>query len=369
MQQVLSSSAANPLGGARPDELLPATRRAGRWFERAWARVLFSALGLGFVAWLLSRVDLLLVWGELSQLLPFVPVMILLEAGRIAGEYFSTRQLSGASAKELPRRTMLQAHLMSYALSIGLPIGRLFAEGAKATLLARHIGGPRAAAVATSSHVLCLVSDATFLVTLSGLVWFLSGHSMLTYAVFTQAALSCLLAAALWVLRRAAWPAKALRRLPKAAAWATQMRRAQLPLGRQVGRAMAGLLFGRTCQVAIFLVAFAVTRTPGNSLASLVSASAGAQALNQLAGAVGDLMPAQLGVTDALFKGSAPLLGVSVETALAIAVAFHLVQLFWITVGLASPHWFGRAASASELAADLPVQVITSGRRSRERVG
>ncbi|MCA9647354.1 MAG: flippase-like domain-containing protein [Polyangiaceae bacterium] len=345
MQQVLSSSAA-------PEALLPPTRRAGRWFERAWARVLFSALGLGFVAFLLSRVDLRLVWGELTRLLPFVPLMILLESGRIAGEYFSTRQLSGASSEELPRRTMLQAHLMSYALSIGLPIGRLFAEGAKATLLARHIGGPRAAAVATSSHVLCLISDATFLVTLSALVWFLSGESLLTYAVVAQAALSCLLAAALWVLRRASWPAKALRRVPKAAAWATQMRAAQLPLGREVGRAMLGLLFGRTCQVACFLVALAVTRDGQGNVASLISASAGAQALNQLAGAVGDLMPAQLGVTDALFKGSAPLLGVSVETALAVAVAFHLVQLFWIGVGLASPYWF-RVASTSRKVTDL----------------
>ena len=50
------------------------------------------------------------------------------------------------------------------------------------------------------------LSDATFLLGLTGLVWLLSGQSLLTYALFAQAALSCLLAAALWTLRRAAWP-------------------------------------------------------------------------------------------------------------------------------------------------------------------
>ncbi|MCA9631522.1 MAG: flippase-like domain-containing protein [Myxococcales bacterium] len=350
MQQALSTTAATPLSAAavRAAAAVPASR-TGRWYERTWVRVACGAVGLGFVAWLFSRVDLRVVWGELAQLLPFLPLMILLESGRIAGEYISTRQLSRAPASELPRRTMLQAHLMSYALSIGLPIGRLFAEAAKATLLARHIGGPRAAAVATSSHVLCLISDATFLLGLTGLVWLLSGQSLLTYALFAQAALSCLLAAALWTLRRAAWPTKALRRLPKAAAWAAQMRKAQLPLGRQVGRAMLGLLFGRTCQVACFFVALLVTRDHWDGSSSLISASAGAQALNQLAGAVGDLMPAQLGVTDALFKSSAPVLGVSVETALAIAVGFHLAQLFWIAVGLLSPYYFRVAAKAEEV--------------------
>lgn len=352
MQHALSTSAGDPLGAPPQAPVVSNRTRAGRWFQRTWVRVLCSGLGLAFVTWLLSRVDLLLVWRELKNLLPFLPLMIVLEAGRIAGEYFSTRQLTGASAKQLPRRTMLQAHLMSYAFSIGLPLGRLFAEAAKATLLARHLGGPRAAAVATSSHVLCLISDATFLLTLSALVWLLSGQTLLTYVLFSQAGLSCLLAAALWVLRRAEWPAKALRRIPSAAAWAAQMRKAQLPVGRAVGRAMAGLLFGRTCQVACFLVALAVTRDHWSGLASLISASAGAQALNQLAGAVGDLVPAQLGVTDALFKGSASLLGVSAESALAVAGAFHLVQLFWIGVGFASPYWF-RAATIRPEARDI----------------
>jgi hypothetical protein len=59
-----------------------------------------------------------------------------------------------------------------------------------------------------------------------------------------------------------------------------------------------------------------------------------AQGVNAVGGALGDLIPAQVGTTDGAFTLAAPLLGLAASASIAIAVLVHLIQAFGAIAGV-----------------------------------
>jgi hypothetical protein len=66
-----------------------------------------------------------------------------------------------------------------------------------------------------------------------------------------------------------------------------------------------------------------------------------------VATSAGDLIPGQLGVTDAAFALAAPALQLSLASAVAVALLSHGVQLAWCAAGALTPLLFRAGASAN----------------------
>lgn len=306
-------------------ELAPALRRPGR--ARIAVQIALAAGGLAVIAYFVRTSDTAQLGRALARLAAWLPLVAALEGARIAVEAVGTGALYALPRERLPWRMLLRAHVVGYGIAFYMPAGRAAAEAVKAVMLAPLATPARAAAVAAANQSLALLGLAIAAV----------GCALGAASLGAEggAASLCAVAAvtgALGVLVRAAtlrlgvgW---AQRFAPKIAAFVADAR-GEVP--RWVPPVpLAMFLASRALQlagIAVLLHALGAVVSPAGALAAYGVSLVGAS--------LGDLVPGQLGATDATFSVSAGVVGLTPEAAISIALVIHVVQMAWLGIALA----------------------------------
>jgi hypothetical protein len=328
--------------------------------SRNVARLLTLAIagigGLTFVL-LLCNLGTSEVWRGLAALSAFGPALALLELGRTACELLGTRALLKTTDAQLPMLRFVRGQLLAQTLDVVMPAGRTAAEAAKATLYAPHLGLPQAAAIGAALQLACLAANA---------LWALAGYvasadvglpqplrvGLLGFTAATGGVviLVCVLAS-----------------VPRARALLGRVRFLQATLERfalllrqspkALGQAVLAQLLGRAVQaVQLALLSYGLGAAPSFASSAIL------QAVYMVGAACGELIPAQLGATDAAFVLAAPALGLTPSAAFSASLALHAVQLLMgvVTFIASAGLWWleGRVAQS----AARPVALATSSK-------
>lgn len=259
--------------------------------------------------------------------LPFVPALLLLEGVRIAADVLTLRSLYGEDAGRVPLRDWIRLHLEANAACVVLPGGRAVSEAMKVARLGPVLGRGRSAALMATQHSINMLTIAT-----TGLIAAIAaGPSVLGAALCIHAAVTFAGAVALRAsIRRAVLPKKVAALVGASPAILEDLRATARTTSWFPAGAVAAKCLNRLAQVAQFALLLAAA---GASLSAVRSFLASGVSL--LGGVLGELSLAQLGCTDGALALSAPMLSISVGSAIAIASLARFVQLTWSAVGSA----------------------------------
>lgn len=307
--------------------LTPEEDRAGaaRSITSLLLRLAPAALGVGGIVVVARWVGAHEVAATLLSALTVLPLLVTLEGSRIPVEALATRILLGDDRERVPPRVLLGAQFFWYALTVAMPGGRPVAEAWKATRLAPYCGSARAAAVAAACQAASFAADAIVASASAVACYFVAGPTLLTYLIVLVAVLGVLAAGLLAALSRSERVARIVGSITRFRDAAAAFRKAASTQSMFDPVAVALMLLARGLQIALFACLLAVTASSNSWALALVL-----QALNMLGSIAGDLVPAQLGTTDAAFALAAGPLGTPAASMAAIAILFHAAQLSWV---------------------------------------
>ena len=252
------------------------------------------------------------------------PLVLLLEVCILSCTMMALRSLYGAEAGKVPASQLLRAGLVGYAVMGLLPAGRAVAEVSRAAMLSRFVGPRLAAAAALRMQGVALLANAaTSVLCAAALLSALGPSSLLTLAIAGNFVVTAALGSAALLLGGNARVARWIGRQVAP----DQLDDAQASRGLPLS-AIGWEFTGRMVQVAqnavlVVAVGGALGLTP----------ALGSEAVHLVGVAVGELVPAQLGFTEANYTLSAAALGLPAASAVAIALLAHLAQLCWVVVG------------------------------------
>ncbi len=322
---------------------LPGSPRA-----RALGRLLLAAVGLTLIVYLVHGAGAGRVARVLWQAGPWLPAIVTLEIVQILSDVLALRSLIPNGSPDVPPATWLRSSAVAYAMMILLPAGRAAGEVARATLIARHIGAPRAARASTQLQAAYLVANAVASATaFAGVA---SGAGFRT-------ALAALLAINTTIMTLGAAALLAALSDARVGRWLDSLRRR---LTRDEGipvsvdsaarrapslRALATCCAGRGAQLAQYgIILTAIGGAP------TVQGALTAHGIHLVGATLGDALPNQLGVVDGAYRAFAPMLGLShaPERALSIAFLAHAAQLTLAGACVLAASVIGHATSRFE---------------------
>lgn len=304
-----------------------------------WRRIVFGVAGLIGLGVLVHYVGAARIAEALWSALPWVPVLLCVEGARIAVEAEATRTLYAEVDTAPPRATLMRAQLVAYWVFVVSPMGRAASEVTKATILTKHVGADRAAAVATVAQGTALLGTAIVSVACALAATLRPGAWPLAAAVWAQTAgVAAVAALLLWSIRRET-VGKGVGRL---LGWMglDEARRRHFPsvvhaLPALPWRAVLGFALSRTLDVLLFVVAIAAVSGGLDPIAGLR-----AMGVSLLGAAAVDLVPADIGLTEGAFALFHEAVGVSAPHAISLGLLFHATQICWVAVSaLASFFW------------------------------
>jgi hypothetical protein len=128
--------------------------RIGPWLR--WGLVL---LGLAAVVYFVVATGPGRVFAALASAGPYAPLLGALELGAIATDVGAFASLLGPSAARVEWRAWLRSSAAAYGCFALMPAGRTASEVARASMLAPHVGGLRAATAGALLQAAALVAD------------------------------------------------------------------------------------------------------------------------------------------------------------------------------------------------------------------
>lgn len=287
--------------------------------------IVLAIAGVAVIAYFLHTTRLADVRDALGRLAVWIPLLIALEGARIAVEAAGTRALY--QPYELPIGLLLRSHVIGYSLAFYMPAGRASAEAVKAAMLAKCATPARAAAVAAANQSLALLGLAIAAIACLVGAALIPATSRLVASLAVVAAVTGALAIVIRVatLRmRGGW---LLRFAPKIATIVDDAR-CEVPRWLPLFP-LAMFVVNRGLQ----LVSIAILLHALSGDVTLVSTLA-VGGVNLVGASLGDMVPGQLGATDATFSVSARLVGLTTAAALSIALMIHIIQMTWMAIGI-----------------------------------
>lgn len=302
-------------------EAAPVRAQASRLVTR-WLTLLMAAVGVITFALLLWNLGDAAVWRRLWSLSSLGPLLILLELGRLGCELLGTRALLTAADARVPTLRLVRGQLLAQTLDVVMPAGRTAAEAAKATVYAQHLGLPQAAAIATALQLAVLVANSCWAI--AGYVASLNAplSNALRVALLGFAAATSALVLGVCVFAASPLARKLLGRVRFVDASLQRFAALLKTAPRQLLIAVFAQLLGRSLQATqLVMLSVALGATPSIANAAIM------QAVYLVGAASGELVPAQLGTTDAAFVLAAPALGLTQVSAFSASLMLHAVQL------------------------------------------
>lgn len=302
----------------------------GRSRVRWIARLAFALFGVAALVLLVRHVGLAELGRHLRAALPWMPLLLLLEALRIVCEAASLAAVCPADARKLPLSTWISSHLSANAALIVLPGGRAVSEAIKISAFTPAVGLPRAAALVTVQHAMTMLAISVVSAPCAVAAWLVAPGSMVAIAAVIQGVV-CAVAAFALVLasRKATVPKFVANRIGTTADLARDFRAAAKSIPMVPAMSLAAKVANRALQIVqfgIMLIAVGVLATPGRAFVAETTSLVGS--------ALGELSPAQAGATDAAFALAARTLAIPMAAAVALATVSRVVQLVWALIGV-----------------------------------
>lgn len=273
------------------------------------------------VVWQAGTRDVLLGLGRSAWCLP---ELVALEAAVLACSTSALRSLYGSEAARNSARTWLKAATLGYVVSVVAPLGRAAAEGARAVILRQGVGGPRAAVAAVQMQGGALLANFIVLSAIAlGAALPLFGPGWLTGILLGAGLLTGALGASILIVRDRGRPGRIFGVFSKRGrSFGSTFDAEAGTTATGLGWALAWEIGGRALQCVQLAVALGAL---GHALSPRMTLAA--QGVTMLGAAVGDVLPAQLGATEAALTTAAASLGLTAVTASAVALLVHLAQL------------------------------------------
>jgi hypothetical protein len=313
--------------------------RAGGTFPRKHVavalRFLLAIAGLALVAYLVRDAGPARVVGVLWQAGAWLPLILALELSQFACDLIALRTILGREGwGRIPTQALARSGALAYSMMVLLPAGRAAGEVARATILSRYLGVPRAASTSTRLQAAYLSANGL----LSGAAWaVVAGRFgarsplalLLLGNVVVQAFISIGLIAIVWDVRIGRWLERIRRRvlgLREAAPPHDPAERRRLPWLAALTCTVA-----RASQVAQYGV---ILHAVGG--VATISGAFIAHGIHLIGATLGDFLPNQLGVVDGAYRAFAADVGFASEPARALSIAFlaRIGQLICASVGV-----------------------------------
>ncbi|MGO9836529.1 MAG: lysylphosphatidylglycerol synthase domain-containing protein [Polyangiaceae bacterium] len=301
---------------------------AGR---RRFARALLATLGLSLIAYLVRGAGADRVAHVLLQAGSWLPAILFLEVLQLSSDVVVLRMLLADGSSEVPPLAWVRSSAIAYAMMILVPAGRVAGEVARASVLAGHIGAPRAATASTQLQAAYLFANgALSTVACSVVCIWLGPRSTLALLLAGNAlfmtAISAGLLAILWHGRVGRWLEALRQRFTKVIGPSVA---AGPDRGRRVPwREAMVCSVSRCAQVVQYAV---ILRAVGGVVT--VRSAFVAHGIHLVGATIGDMIPNQLGVLDGAYRTFAADLGFGKDPARALSIAFvvHIAQLLCAT--------------------------------------
>jgi hypothetical protein len=289
-----------------------------RWLRltKRIARPVLLLLGIGAIVLLVRDAGPEQVLATLVGAGIWLPAILALEIGWMAMDVVALRLLYGAPARQVPASAWVRSAMMAYGIMVLLPGGRAGGEVARAAVLAPHVGGAGAAAVATRLQAATLLANTLISVPCLLAVWQGAPGSALAWMVLGNAAVTGVLGGGILLATQRAsvggWLGRRIAALASHGAKFDEALRGTTPawpaiLATTFGRALQALQYG------LMLLAVGGSLTLSSALVS--------QAIHLVGAGLGDFVPNQVGITEGAYRLFAPALGLADDPARAIGIA------------------------------------------------
>jgi hypothetical protein len=263
------------------------------------------------------------VLSDLGASVHALPAVAAIEGLMLLCTVLGLRALYGPDAARVSPRQWLRAGVMGFAVGAVFPLSRASAEATRAVVLRKSVGGARAAVAAVQMQGVALLANSlTSFIALSATLVLLGfgGFSML---LLGNGLLVGALGASILVVRHRGRPGRLLGALAKRGRqFGSDFDAAAGASRRSLVHAMAWESSARILQVLQCGVALAAVGRPSGLGRTLV-----ARGMLLVGGALGDVIPAQLGSTEATLVVGAAGLGLTAATAATLALLIHGAQL------------------------------------------
>ncbi|MGF1466986.1 MAG: lysylphosphatidylglycerol synthase domain-containing protein [Sandaracinaceae bacterium] len=290
-------------------------RRYGRW-------LLFAA-GVGAVVLLVRDAGPDQVWATLLAAGPWLPLIILCEIGFVGMDVVSLRLMLGAAGRRVPGTVWLHSGMIAYGIMVLFPAGRAGGEVARAASLSPYVGGARAAAGAALLQGATMWGNTLITIPCLVAVGLTAGlGTWLGALVGLNGLVTAVLGSAIFFGARYSRIGGFLgRRIRALGAHGTHFDRS-LRQGPSVPvRPIVAALVGRTfqsLQYGLILAAVAGSATVVGGLT--------AQAIHLVGAGLGDVVPNAAGITEMAYRIFREVLGLTMATAVSIALVHRLAQ-------------------------------------------
>ena len=297
---------------------------------RTYISLLLFSAGLAACAVLWFRLGVEEMRDAIFTLARYIPVLFLLETGRLLAEMRSTRLvLRSAGVIELPLLLLLRGQCLAHACNKLLPTGRLFGEGMKAAILSSHVAPAKALGAGGAAQIMTLLANGTLALCAAIIIMASLGawreaslfliYTLVTFSLGGGALLALRSEFLMGMLRRFAWTRKLYERLDEFAR-----------SGSRFGiNAFLWHTMGKVARVGQYAVMLAVLGDGVKLQLALV-----AESVQILGGAAGEVVPAQVGAIEGALVLAAPLLGLTGSEALSMGLIVHGTQLLFAGAAL-----------------------------------
>ena len=324
--------------------------RPGR--RKAVVHAIFAAFGIAAMALLVRSVGASALVAALRSSARWLPLLFALELGRVATEMWASRSLSASVRARVPFAELARAHVIGYAVACVMPAGRAAGEAVKAAMMSRFVGAPEAAAVGAANQSSAMLGGALAAVPCVIAAYWITGWSALTGGLLVFTIVSLAIVAAFQIAcRRRDVGGALIRRITKMEESSTSFEAAigripPVPLVATIAALTSRAFFA--IELAVLLYATAGAVGFGRTWLAL--------GVSLVGGAVGDMVPGQLGASDGAFALAAGTLGITAADGVAIAMTQHVVQLTWGVLGWTLPLVWRSPRAQSSAADGLPVE-------------
>jgi hypothetical protein len=326
------------------EEAAPPRSARRKWLSRI-GRLVLLVVGIGAIVALVSEAGPDATLHTLTDAAVFLPFVLFFEALWISMDVLALRLLLGERARDVPRAAWLRSAIMAYGVMILLPAGRAGGEVIRASILAPHVGGPRAAAIATRLQgatlfantlisIPCWIAVAVALDAGQPLAWLLVVNGVAT------AILGTLIVFASRFSRVGGFLGRRIRALATHGESFDEALRDETSWARPILATTLGRLL-QSVQYGVILLSVGGTLTVSSALI--------AQGIHLVGAGFGDFVPNQVGITEGAYRLFAPALGLEHEPARAIGIALvaRICQFFLAGICLAAGTLWRTPASSA----------------------
>jgi hypothetical protein len=326
------------------------TTKAGR--RKAVLHGIFALVGLGALTLLIRSIGLGPLLAALRASARWLPFLIALEAGRVMLEVVATLSLSPRLRRRASLSQLARIHVIGYAVSAIMPAGRAAGEAVKAAMFSRFVGGPEAAAIGTGNQSAAMIGGALAGVPVALVAFLLTGLSPLTLALVVFMLVSLVVVAAFQIAcRRRDVGGALIRRFTHLEQATADFEAALQKIPLVPVTATACTLASRalfTIELAMLLYGASGHAGFGRTILAL--------GVSLVGGAIGDMVPGQLGASDGAFALAAPLLGITAAGGVAMTMTLHVVQILWGLFGWTVPWWWKAGPTPASGGGELPAE-------------